>query len=115
MAAETSSTTTYENLTPQKEYTKAINFNDEPLDAATNQIYTSIENGQKQNKFKLMLSNIMKNTTNSQYVYPTISIIVVSLFVIIMLFQTISLGVKILAVILMLLFIAFTVYRFKRH
>lgn len=107
-------------MTPQYEYLNALNFNENnnvtanPLlsNAAVNNNATQL---QQQSKLKTMMANFIKTTNDSRYVYPSIAIIVASLFVVILLFQKISTAVKIIAVILLLLFIAFTIYQFKQH
>lgn len=107
--------------TPQNEYSTAINFSEQPytdgnfdpnVRVTTDQPYTET---QHQSKIKQMMANVLKSTNESKYVYPSVAIVVASLFVILLLFQKISTGIKIIAVVILLLFIAFTVYQFKRH
>ncbi|ATZ81515.1 GrBNV_gp51-like protein [Drosophila innubila nudivirus] len=99
-------------MSPQSEFTSAITFQDVP-DQMTSPYYPNNQH-QDQSKIKQMMANVLKMKNESKYVYPSIAIIVTSIFVILLLFQKICIGVKIFAIIILLLFIAFTIYEFKR-
>ncbi|AYP97978.1 GrBNV gp51-like protein-like protein [Mauternbach virus] len=99
-------------MSPQIEYTSAINF-DDTSDHQTSPYHPNNQQ-RTQSKMKQMMANVLKIKNESKYVYPSIAIIVTSIFVILLLFQKVCIGVKIFAVIILLLFIAFTIYEFKR-
>lgn len=87
---------------PQESYQNAINYPsaDVASAATTNMPYN--------------IKNMLQNVNDNKYLYPTVSIIVVLVMVLIVLFQkSISTMVKVLFFILLAMFIVYTVYRFK--
>lgn len=94
--------------TAQSEFTNAINFTEEtPLN--------SLANGeQTPSKLKTMMANVMKNINDSKYIYPGISITVMLILVVILIFQTVSVFSKVLALIIFVLFLIFTAYYAKK-
>lgn len=96
--------------TPQEEFTDAINFREEsPLNSDLN-------DGSNQNvsKMKSMMSNIMKNFNNSKYVYPCFAIVLISILVIIIVFQSrVSTFTKIVSILILLISVIFTIYYTK--
>nr|UBR58241.1 gp51-like protein [Oryctes rhinoceros nudivirus]WIF19379.1 gp51-like protein [Oryctes rhinoceros nudivirus] len=97
----TTTTTTASAKNAQAEYTEALNFKeDEPLDVSN----------PNTSKLKSMMNNVMKGINNSKYIYPTISIAVLVILVIILLFQASTPLCKIIAVLLLVFFVIFTIY-----
>lgn len=94
---------------PQQAYNDALNYSEDELDSSGNTTNTT-DSKDKSRKVEKLMTNMLKSVNDSKYIYPTIAIIVLSILVVIVLFQKISLGIKILSVLLLLLFIAFTVF-----
>jgi len=89
---------------PQNEYGHAINFHEDKTNKSQDET----------SKIKRMMANVLRVANESKYIYPSVALVVTSILVIFMLFQHISIGIKIFAVLILLLFIAYTVYEFKR-
>lgn len=111
MATNVGATTpTNSTATPQGELSNALNFS-----SGGNNATLGDNIDEKSQKFKAMLSNFIKTSNDSKLIYPGVAIIVASLLVILILFQKISAGIKVLAIIILLLFLAITVYQFKKQ
>lgn len=99
--------------TPSNSETLNLNYQS-PQEAFNDAInYTESDNdnmGTNDRKMERMMSNMLQSVNDSKYIYPTIAIIVISILVILVLFQKISAGIKLLAIVLLILFIAFTVF-----
>lgn len=89
---------------PQEAFNDALNFsedeNNNPMD----------DDSMKNCKMEKMMTTMLKNINDSKYIYPTISIVVLTILVIIILFQKISVGIKILSSVILLIFVAFSVF-----
>lgn len=84
--------------TPQTEQERALNLDTGP------------QNDEPQVKL-----NIFQQANNSKYIYPGIAIIVASILVIVVLFQRVTLNIKIFIVVLLLIFVVFTIHMFRNQ
>lgn len=102
-----SSTNLTNTRTAQNEYIDAINFTeDSPLD--------SVDNEPSPSKLKTMMKDMMKNVNNSKYLYPAIAIAVMVVFVIMIAFQKTTTFTKIMAALVLVIFVVFTIYYAKQ-
>lgn len=92
---------------PQEAFTEALNFKEDHTDGQNN------NDAVDSNNMRTMMKNILKSMNDSKFIYPGIAIVVMSLLVVVILMQRISAGVKFLAVLILLVFITFTVFLCK--
>lgn len=94
--------------TPQETFTNAINF-DTKVDEESGKTMSGTTRT-LQSKF----NNLLRRINDSEYIYPTISVLMVTIMVIIVVFnQKINILIKCLAVVLLLLFIIYTIYQYR--
>lgn len=94
--------------TPQETFTNAINF-DAKVDEESGKTMSGTTRT-LQSKF----NNLLRRINDSEYIYPTISVLMVTIMVIIVVFnQKINILIKCLAVVLLLLFIIYTIYQYR--
>jgi len=96
--------------TPQESYAKALNFEEE----VENQNLPNDQQAMNEGKIRMLLSNVTKKMNDSQTLYPMIAIFATTILAIIILVQRISIGFKVVAILILLAFIIFTVLKFKK-
>lgn len=96
--------------TPQESYAKALNFEEE----IENQNLPNDQQAMNEGKIRMLLSNVTKKMNDSQTLYPMIAIFATTILAIIILVQRISIGLKVVAILILLAFIIFTVLKFKK-
>lgn len=103
-------------LSPSDNLTQALNYREadatpKGFNQSASSLFADSNDGESPHKRILQM---LREVNNSQFLYPGISIMVVSLLLIIMIFQkSINIIVKVLASVLYLIFIIYTVYNFR--
>lgn len=133
-----------EYKTPQKSLEDALNFNEQALilpetrlspssngltrrqNANNNTIATAATVGtgasvantnitdNSTSKMRDFVNTMMRKMNDTKYLYPSMAVLIMAIIVIIILFQKISVLVKIICVILLIIFMAATVVQFKQ-
>lgn len=93
---------------PQAEYVRALNFESEQPKIYVNGRPANDADG---DKVKNMMSGFMQKINNSNYLYPGIALMIATLLLIIIIFQTTTFISKVLATVIYALFVCVTVYQ----
>lgn len=89
---------------PQDAFNDALNYSEDETDDYAQSMQ------EKHGKMEKLMSNMLKGVNDSKYLYPAIAIIIITILVILILFQKIAVSTKIIASLILLVFIAFTVF-----
>lgn len=89
---------------PQEAYNDALNYSEDDADDYAQSMQD------KHGKMEKLMSNMLKGVNDSKYLYPAIAIIIITILVVLILFQKIAVSTKVIASLLLIVFIAFTVF-----
>lgn len=96
-----------EYKTPQTTFTEAINFDN--LDKSD-----KMSVGSSINSLHAKFNNVLRRLNNSEYVYPTISVMIMTLMSTLFIFNhSVSVLMKCVIVLLLLIFIIYTIYQYR--
>lgn len=97
--------------TPQTTFREAINFDDA---GANGESVDKTSVRKSISSLHAKFNNLMRRLNNSEYIYPTISVLAMTLLAILFIFNhNVSVIIKCLVVIILLLFIVYTVYQYR--
>ena len=88
---------------PQDAFNDAINYSEDDDDYEQTM-------QEKHGKMERLMTNMLKGVNDSKYIYPAIAIIVITILVVLILFQKVAVSIKVIASLLLIVFIAFTVF-----
>lgn len=89
---------------PQDALNDALNYSEDDSDDNEQSMQD------KHGKMEKLMTNMLKGVNDSKYIYPAIAIIIIAILVVLILFQKVAVSTKIIASLLLIIFIAFTVF-----
>lgn len=105
-----------DDVTPQESLTRALNYNEPILgDVVTaNGTPTAVRTGLSSNpKIKEFEMGVVQKINNCKYLYPSVAILLISLLVLIIMFQNISVFVKLICIVMALCFLILTMVQYR--
>lgn len=102
-------------ITPLVSYQAALNYDGAASANAADSNKQTPDNQQRPNKQMASFKKIIARMNNSIYIYPTISVLVFTISTIFIVFsKSINILYKFLAILILIIYIAITVYWFKK-
>nr|WOJ45370.1 GrBNV_gp51-like protein [Apis mellifera nudivirus] len=100
--------------TPEQTYNKALNFDSENESDSNDPKNGQQQQQQQKQSINERLKNFMRRINDSAYIYPTVTILIVTLIVIITIFQqSVSLIIKVILILVFMAFLFYTIWQFR--
>lgn len=96
--------------TPQVDLDQALRFQGSQSNVSGNRSGSNVISDADKSKIKDIMSQMVRNMNDSAYIYPGIALVVASILLIVVLFQSCSTGMKVFSALIYLVFLAFTIF-----